>query len=130
MRLGAKGFLPKSTPFASLVAALRGVSRGELALSRAMTRRLAEEYRRVGHEVDTNPNELAVLTNREHEVLCLIGAGASNRDIANRLVISEHTVKVHVHNVLDKLHLDNRAQAGFFARRYGLDRYARNHSPE
>jgi DNA-binding NarL/FixJ family response regulator len=60
------------------------------------------------------------LTTRELEVLKLLGEGASNREIADRLFIAENTVKIHVHNLLKKLELPNRREAGKFARRQGL----------
>ncbi len=120
VRQGARGFLPKGTPFASLVAALRGLDHGELALSRSVMRRIVEEYRRNGDHPGAGPEALTLLTNRERQVLHILGSGADNRLIADQLVISEHTVKVHVHNILDKLHLRNRAQAASFAQRNRL----------
>jgi two-component system nitrate/nitrite response regulator NarL len=121
IRLGAQGYLSKSIPFASLVAALHGVVRGELALTRAAMRQLLEAYRSEGQGYALAAESLSALTTREVEVLRLLLAGLSNRAIAEDLVISEHTVKVHVHRLLDKLHVDNRAQAARLARMARLD---------
>src|SRR5574342_952221 len=120
VRLGARGYMPKSSPFASLVAALRSLNHGELAISRGVVRRIVEEYQRNGNHNGAGPDALTSLTNRERQVLHLLASGADNRLIADQLVISEHTVKVHVHNILDKLHLRNRAQAASFAQRNQL----------
>ncbi len=122
VQLGARGYMPKGTPFASLVAALRGLDHGELALSRQVLRRIVEKYRRNGDHLGAGPEALTSLTNRERQVLHMLESGADNRRIAEQLVISEHTVKVHVHNILDKLHLRNRAQAASFAQRNHLSR--------
>lgn len=130
IRRGAKGYILKSTPFASLAAALRRVQHGELALSRVMASRLIEHYRQLGNQRSTGPASLDALTPREFEVLRHLGTGASNQMIAKRLVISEHTVKVHVHNILAKLNLRNRAEAAALSRRHGLERPALSTTPD
>jgi DNA-binding NarL/FixJ family response regulator len=122
IRNGAKGFLLKNTPTPKLFASLRGLLRGEAALSRSMATRIVTEFSRLGR---VQPNgdfgkEVETLTTREMEVLRMLAADASNREIANRLVISENTVKIHVHKILNKLQLPNRREAGRFARRVGL----------
>jgi DNA-binding NarL/FixJ family response regulator len=121
IRLGANGFLSRHTAFASLLAALRGLRQGELALSRPMARRLIEAYRRTS-AADANSYWVGGLTSREQQILRLIGAGLCNGEIAHQLFIAENTVKVHVHNLLDKLGASNRSQAATFARQYGLDK--------
>ena len=79
--------------------------------------------------VDSNKSDLAIhepsndvetLSDREREVLSLIGNGATNREIAEKLIISEHTVKSHLRSILNKLHLRNRQQAAVYAEREGL----------
>jgi DNA-binding NarL/FixJ family response regulator len=90
-----------------------------------MISRVLDEFARLGR-LPEPPVERLIdhqLTPRELEVLELLGSGASNRQIADRLVISENTVKIHVHNILDKLQLQNRRQAGNFARRLGRERF-------
>lgn len=117
---GARGYLLKDTPIAKLLTALRALRQGEPILSRTMTSRIIKEFYRSGRTLNLEISALDSLTARELEVLRHIGTGASNRDIASRLVISEHTVKVHVRNILEKLKLKNRSQAASFARRSGF----------
>ena len=109
-RSGANGYVLKDTPVENLLAALRALGRGEPILSRLLTRRIVEEYSRLSHMGNLGPVSLDKLTLRELEVLRHVGTGASNREIAARLVISEHTVKVHVRNILEKLRLKKRSQ--------------------
>jgi DNA-binding NarL/FixJ family response regulator len=122
IRSGARGYLLKGTPFDKLVAALRRAHHGESVLSREMASRVVREFQRLGSYVQADPSTISVLTARELEVLRHIAMGASNSEIAEQLYISEHTVKVHVHNIFDKLQVKNRAQAAGFARRYGLEK--------
>jgi two-component system NarL family response regulator len=114
---GANGYVLKNTPFDSLLAALRAVWRGEPLLSRPLIRQIVDQNFRHGDRDDLASVSLEVLTLRELEVLREVGAGHSNREIADHLVISEHTVKVHVRNILDKLRLNKRSQIISAARR-------------
>lgn len=120
LRAGARGYLLKTLTYAKLLTALRALRRGEPVLSRTMTTRIVEEFTRQGQPLNLELNMLQKLTTREVEILRHLSHGASNRDIAARLVISEHTVKVHVRNILDKLQLKNRSQAGTVARAGGF----------
>jgi DNA-binding NarL/FixJ family response regulator len=120
IRSGAKGYMLKSTPITKLIASLRAVERGEAALSRAMTGRILEEFSRMEVVPDQSQNGIKGLTSRELQVLEQLGSGATNREIANRLYIAENTVKIHVHNIYDKLNLKNRHEAVRFARRLGM----------
>jgi DNA-binding NarL/FixJ family response regulator len=120
LRSGARGFMLKDTPIAHLIKALGAVQRGETALTRHMTTRLLEEFRKLGRWANGAESSFERLTVRESEVLRYLASGASNREIAQALVISEHTVKAHVRNILDKLQLRNRSEAAGFARRNGL----------
>ena len=118
---GAKGYLLKNVPVSKLLASLRGLERGEAALSRTMTRRLLDmlsrlKMMRTPGWVD-HPNGL---TARELEVLRELAMGASNREIAESLCISQNTVKNHVHRILTKLNLNTRQEAASYARRHGL----------
>jgi DNA-binding NarL/FixJ family response regulator len=117
-RTGTNGYILKDTPIESLVAALRALGRGEPILSRLLTRRIVEEYARLGYESSGGDVSLDNLTARELEVLRHVGSGASNREIAARLSISEHTVKAHVRNVFEKLRLEKRSQMVNVSRRY------------
>ena len=120
IRSGAKGYLLKNVPVSKLLEYLRGVERGEAAVSPTMTSHILDEFARLGSRPDPGPDELDELTTREVEVLQQVARGATNREIADRLCISENTVKNHMGNILAKLNLRNRRQAAGFARRHGL----------
>jgi two-component system NarL family response regulator len=117
---GAKGYLLKNMPISKIVVSLRAVERGEVALSRAMTSLILEEFTRIGSQTNFLQASLNGLTSREVDVFKQLGLGASNRQIAENLVIAENTVKIHVHNIYEKLRLNNRHEAMVFARRLGL----------
>ena len=120
IRCGARGYLLKNTPLAKLIASLRALERGEAIISRMMTSRILDEFRRLGKATNQDQNNTIDLTSREMEVLGHLGTGASNREIADRLSITENTVKVHVSKILSKLELQNRHAAGHLARRQGI----------
>ncbi len=115
VRSGARGYLLKEADGAAIVAGVRAVARGEAVFGPALARRLAEWF-----ATRATPMPFAHLTEREHEVLALIAAGLRNRDIAERLAVSEKTVRNHVSNVLNKLHVSTRAEAIVKARKAGL----------
>ena len=112
----------KDTPISSLLGSLRALEKGEIALSRSMATRVLEEYRRLNHLPVQRSEILETLTRRELDILILLGKNATNLQIADELYISENTVKVHVHNILDKLQLRNRREAGSLARFLGVTR--------
>lgn len=120
IRNGAVGYLLKKLPLSKLVLSLRALEKGEAALSRTMVSRLVHEFQRVGKTKLYDDIDLDVLTPRELEVLRFLSDNASNQEIADYLTIAENTVKVHVHNILEKLSFPNRYQAGRFARRHGI----------
>ncbi|GAA0594001.1 response regulator [Actinomadura livida] len=109
---GASGFLLKDVRRDDLVHAVRVVSAGESLLAPAITRRLISDITRNRPRGGTTASErLSVLTGRERETLRLLGRGLSNAEIAAAMVVSEHTVKTHVSNVLAKLGIRDRVQA-------------------
>jgi DNA-binding NarL/FixJ family response regulator len=108
---GAAGFLLKETPPAGIVAAVRAVTAGDVLISPAITQRLVEAYSLHHRRTSLPHNDLSSLTARETEVLRLVAHGLSNAQIAERLVLSESTVKTHVKNLMGKLDLSSRAQA-------------------
>jgi DNA-binding NarL/FixJ family response regulator len=119
LRAGASGFLLKDRPPEELVAAVRIVASGEALLAPSVTRRLIAEYARRPDSPRPSPL-LTGLTEREREVLVLMGHGLSNTEIAKQLFVAETTVKTHVGRVLQKLQLRDRAQAIVLAYESGL----------
>jgi DNA-binding NarL/FixJ family response regulator len=127
LRAGASGFLLKDVPPAELAGAIRAVARGDAVVAPALTRRLLDAY---AHHLPAGPLEaprrgrdhpaLARLTDRERDVLSELAGGLSNAEIADRLVLSEATVKTHVSRVLHKLQLRDRVQAVIVAYETGL----------
>jgi len=110
LKAGAQGYLVKNVRSRELLEQLRGLARGEAAISRRMATRILDEIRG-----QTGPSGLEeALTARETEVLELVVARLSNAEIAERLVVSEHTVKNHMKSILSKLHLHNRHQAAAY----------------
>ncbi len=122
LRAGASGFLLKDVRRDDLVHAVRVVAAGESLLAPSVTRRLIADFtsRAVTRPVIPSAERLAVLTVRERETLRMIARGLSNAEIAAAMVLSEHTVKTHVSNVLTKLGLRDRVQAVVAAYETGL----------
>ncbi|MGO9151410.1 MAG: response regulator [Acidimicrobiales bacterium] len=120
LRAGASGFLLKDGTAERLFDAVRVVAAGEALLAPAVTRRLIGEFVTQRRANQRLPTTLRSLTRRETEVLQLIAEGLSNVEIANRLVITEETVKTHVSRLLNKLGLRDRTQAVITAYESGL----------
>ncbi|MER5413094.1 response regulator [Streptomyces virginiae] len=123
LHAGASGFLLKDVRRDDLVHAVRVVAAGESLLAPSVARRLIEEYTAVtggSARSELPADRLEVLTARERETLLHLGRGLSNAEIAAALVVSEHTVKSHVGNVLAKLGLRDRIQAVICAYETGL----------
>jgi DNA-binding NarL/FixJ family response regulator len=123
LRAGASGFLLKDVQPGQLVDAIRVVARGEALLAPTVTRRLLDRFAHTLPErIRGAPAALAELTERELEVLTLLASGLSNAELAERLFLSETTVKTHVSSILRKLDLRDRVQAVVFAYQAGLVR--------
>ena len=120
LQAGASGFLLKDTPPPQLAAGIRAVAAGEALLAPTVTRRLIEEFARLGPAQRVRPSALDELTPRELDVLRLLARGLSNAEIAEQLVVSDTTVKTHVAHVLSKLGLRDRVQAVVLAYECGL----------
>ena len=121
IRAGAQGYLLKDIPPTELVRAVREAHLGNVQLHPDVAKKLmsavAAQEVAVSRFVTSSHGEL---TEREQEVLCLIADGLSNREIAEKMFISEKTVKTHVSNILSKLHLEDRTQAAIYALKHGL----------
>ena len=120
IQAGASGFLLKDVSPEHLVGAVRTVAIGDALLAPSITRRLIERYAQTRSGVTDVPDVLELLTPREVEVFRLVARGMSNAEIAERLVVTEATVKTHVAGILGKLGLRNRAQAVVLAYESGL----------
>ncbi|SJM70012.1 response regulator transcription factor [Gulosibacter sp. 10] len=125
IRAGASGFLLKDAPFEELVAAIHHVHNGDAVVAPSTTRRLLDRFAATAPpagvpEPAADDARLGELTPREREVFALIGGGLSNGEIAERLFVSENTVRVHGQRILAKLGLRDRVQAVVLAHRMGL----------
>lgn len=120
LRAGASGFLLKDASALELAAAVRIVAAGDAVIAPGITRRLIADFAAAGGRRAATPQRLDQMTDREGEVLVLVAHGLSNREIADRLIVAEQTVKTHVSRILAKLELRDRAQAIVFAYESGL----------
>jgi NarL family two-component system response regulator LiaR len=116
IKAGALGYLLKDSEPEDLVEAIRQVHRGEPSLQPSIAQKVLKELRRPS----ARPPTPDPLTDREMEVLRLVAKGLSNPEIAQRLVVTEATVRTHVSNILSKLHLANRVQATLWALQEGI----------
>jgi DNA-binding NarL/FixJ family response regulator len=120
LRAGASGFLLKDVGPEALLEGVRVVAAGDALLAPRITRRLIEQYSGRPEGVPLDDRALAVLTDREREVLALVGRGLSNQEIADRLFMSPATAKTHVVRAMSKLHAGDRAQLVVIAYETGL----------
>ena len=116
IKAGALGYLLKDSEPEDLIKAIKNIYRGEAVLHPNIARKVLEE---LSHPAGSPPMP-EPLTERELEVLQLVAQGLSNQEIAKRLVIGDATVRTHIGNILNKLHLANRVQAALYALRKGL----------
>ena len=121
-RMGAMGVISKDTPMDMVIRAIDRVHSGELWLNRRLTAALVSELRRPGEEQHSNAEGklIALLTDREKDVVSLIGEGLKNKQIADRLFISETTVRHHITSILKKLQVSDRLELLIFAYRNNL----------
>ncbi len=117
VKSGAQGYLLKNLQASEFFDLLAGIERGEAPISRGLAGRILDEFAR---QRGPSPSpEAEELTDREQEVLQAVSSGASNREVAAALHITENTVKFHMKNILDKLHLRSRAEVVAYAARRG-----------
>jgi DNA-binding NarL/FixJ family response regulator len=119
LKAGALGYLVKKIEPTELYAMLRLAARGEAPLTPTMAAKVVGEFSRVAREGDAGQAR-ECLTAREREVLDFVARGATNKEIGTALRISENTVRNHLRNILEKLHLQNRVQVAAYAAREGL----------
>ncbi|KGF73167.1 LuxR family transcriptional regulator [Neosynechococcus sphagnicola sy1] len=115
IRVGAVGYLLKDTPSEELATAIRAIDKGYAQFGPGILQKMAARVPAIPPPSPSQPQNLMELTPRERQVLCLIAVGASNREIAHTLYISEGTVKNHVTNILNRLGLRDRTQAAIVA---------------
>ena len=116
IKAGAAGYLLKEIPIEEVAEAIRSVWAGQSRISPSMASKLLNEFAAISKAADERPAmPTPKLTDREMEVLKLVAKGMNNRDIAKELFISENTVKNHIRNILEKLHLHSRMEAVVYA---------------
>ncbi len=122
IKFGATGYILKNTEPEELVQAIYHIAQGGVIISPVMATKLLAEFRdsRSGAKAEKATGEKDKMSPREDEVLQLVAQGATNKEIADSLFISENTVKTHLRNIMDKLHLANRSQAAAYAVKRGL----------
>ncbi len=122
MKFGARGYMLKETTPEELVYAISYVAKGGVLVSPLMATKLLNEFKNTetGVKIETSEATLSELSLREVEVLKLVAQGLTNKQIADSLYISENTVKTHLRNIMEKLHLTNRSQAAAYAFKKGL----------
>jgi len=125
VKFGARGYLLKQTEPEELVHAILHIAQGGVIVSPLMATKLLTEFKDLTASVEKEPVDKASadLSPREGEVLQLVAQGATNKEIADSLFISENTVKTHLRNMMEKLHLANRSQAAAYAIKRGLVQY-------
>jgi DNA-binding NarL/FixJ family response regulator len=117
---GADGYLLKNIEPTELFEMLGGIRRGEAPVNGSIAAKILNEFRQPNKSMNFLTETRNDLTSREIQVLELIVEGATNKEIGNSLSIAEDTVKIHLRNILEKLHLQNRIQAAVYAVRRGL----------
>lgn len=120
IKIGAQGYLLKDLELYQLLDLLDSIAKGEAILSSAMATKIFRELSRGNPSETKTEDEPDELTERETEILKYVSRGLMNKEIAETLSISENTVKIHLRNILEKLHLKNRIQAAVYAVRQGL----------
>ena len=121
VKAGARGYLVKNVEPDHLIKAIHLLAKGEAVIPHSMASKLLSEFTHIAHKAEAPPEStLKPLTARENEILQSLAKGNRNKEIGNALCISEHTVKIHLRNILKKLHMNNRIQAAVYAYKQGL----------
>ncbi len=121
---GASGYLLKSSRASQLLGHLNQLAEGQAALSPGLADKILEEFARMGRQIETNTkqvDETADLTARQREILTLIAQGMTYEEIGSTLCLSERTIRYHMGEIIQRLHLENRSQVIAYAARIGLN---------
>ncbi len=120
IKSGAQGYLLKDLEVYQLFDMIEGLRKGNAPLSGGIAAKILDEFSKPSRDQHEKNNDVEELSQREQDILQLLVEGKTNKEIADELVITENTVKTHLANILDKLHLQNRIQAAVYAVRKGL----------
>jgi two-component system, NarL family, response regulator LiaR len=120
LKAGAKAYLLKDTRSKRLLEVIRQVSQGHAVISADMTARLLDEFRRISEKKEQDQPKFQSLTEQEKKILTLVAEGASNKDIAAEMSLSERTIKNYLSIIFQKLQVNNRTEAAIRAMRDGL----------
>ncbi len=120
MKIGAQGYLLKDLEMHQLLDLLNSISKGEAILSSAMATKIFQEFSKGNQNGKNSEPAQDELTERETTILKYVAKGLMNKEIADTLAISENTVKIHLRNILEKLHLKNRIQAAVYAVKHDI----------
>jgi DNA-binding NarL/FixJ family response regulator len=120
LKAGAKAYLLKDTRSKKLLEVIRAVHKGQAVISADMTTRLLDEFRRLASKKEEETPKFQTLTDQEQKILTLVAEGASNKDIAADLNLSERTIKNYLSIIFQKLQVNNRTEAAIRAVRDGL----------
>ena len=120
LKAGAKAYLLKDTRSRKLLDVVRNVSRGQAVIDAEMTARLLNEFRRLSDQNEPKPAKIEELTDQERKILTFVADGASNKDIALELNLSERTIKNYLSVIFQKLQVNNRTEAAIRAMKDGL----------
>jgi DNA-binding NarL/FixJ family response regulator len=120
LRAGAKAYLLKDTRSKKLLEVIRTVHKGQAVIDPEMTNRLLDEFRRVTNKKEQKQPKVQSLTDQEQKILTLVAGGASNKDIATELDLSERTIKNYLSVIFQKLQVNNRTEAAIRAVKDGL----------
>ena len=120
IRSGASGYILKNVPVETLLQSLDNLEQGEMAITSAQASKVIKEFARTPIQTPSKQSESPRLSRREFEILRELARGSSNQEIAQKLYLSENTVKHHVHSILTKLELSDRREAARYAQDHGL----------
>ena len=126
MKIGAQGYLLKDLELKQFIDLLQSLSKGEAILSSSLATKIFKEFSKGDKDAKSTDPTVDQLTERETTILRFVAEGLLNKEIADELGISENTVKIHMRNILEKLHLKNRIQAAVYAVRQGIANQGEN----